>query len=55
MNETTAPPSNPTFCDLLKLTHKDALSVEAVSISAPADLDAAFAEMSRQPPGALLY
>jgi len=52
MNRTN--PSNPLMLDLLK-THatKDALSVDAVSISAPADLDAAFAEMSRQPPGAL--
>jgi putative ABC transport system substrate-binding protein len=32
---------------------KDGLPIDAVSISAPADLDAAFAEMSRQPPGAV--
>ena len=51
-------PSNPSsqiMLDLLKgLAEKDRLAIEAVSVSAPADLDAAFAEMSRQPPGAVV-
>jgi putative ABC transport system substrate-binding protein len=48
-------PSNPLMLDLLT-THaaKDGLSIDAINVSAPADLDAAFAEISRQSPGALL-
>ena len=52
MNPTN--PSNPLMLDLLKgQAAKDGLSIVAVSVSAPADLDAAFAAMSREPPGAL--
>jgi putative tryptophan/tyrosine transport system substrate-binding protein len=47
-------PSNPPMLDLLK-NHaaKDGFYIDAANVSAPADLDAAFAEMSRQPPGAV--
>jgi putative ABC transport system substrate-binding protein len=52
MNPTN--PSNPLMLDLLKgQAVKDGLSILAASVSAPADLDAAFAEMSRESPGAL--
>ena len=47
-------PSNPPMLDLLTgQAAKDGLSIDVMSVSAPADLDAAFAEMSRQLPGAL--
>jgi putative ABC transport system substrate-binding protein len=48
-------PSNPLMLDLLR-THaaKDGLAIDAVSVSAPSDLDAAFAEMARRPYGAHL-
>ncbi len=46
--------SNPLMLDLLKgHAAKDGISIDAASVSAPVDLDAAFAEMLRQPPGAL--
>ena len=52
MNPTN--PSNPLMVDLLKSQAvKDGLSMLAASVSAPADLDAAFTEMSREHPGAL--
>ncbi len=48
-------PSNPLMLDLLKAhAAKDGLSIDAIGVSAPADLDAAFTELSRQSPGALL-
>jgi putative ABC transport system substrate-binding protein len=51
-------PSNPSNAPMLALlttqAAKDGFSVNAVSVSAPADLDAAFAELSRQSPGALM-
>jgi putative tryptophan/tyrosine transport system substrate-binding protein len=47
-------PSNPLMLDLLTTqAAKDGLSLDAVNVSAPADLDAAFAELSRQSSGAL--
>src|SRR5258708_1355742 len=46
-------PSLPAMLDSLKdHAAKDGLTIDAVNVSAPADLDAAFAEMSRQAPGA---
>jgi putative tryptophan/tyrosine transport system substrate-binding protein len=47
-------PSLPAMLDLL-VHHaaKDGLAVDAVSVSAPADLDAAYAAMSRKSPGAV--
>ncbi len=46
--------SNQAMLDLLKgHAEKHGLAIDVVSVSAPADLDAAFAEMSRQPPGAV--
>jgi putative ABC transport system substrate-binding protein len=48
-------PSTQPMLDLLKdLAEKQQLAIDAVSVTAPADLDAAFAEMSRQPPGAVV-
>jgi putative tryptophan/tyrosine transport system substrate-binding protein len=48
-------PSNQAMLDLLReRAEKGGLVVDAVSVSAPVDLDAAFAEMSRQPPGAVI-
>src|SRR5258708_1018074 len=48
-------PSLPAMLDSLKdHAAKDGLTIDAVNVSAPADLDAAFAEMSRQPPGAVI-
>ena len=51
-------PTNPSLQAMLDLltnrAAKDGLAIDAVSVSAPADLDAAFAEMSRQLPGAVL-
>jgi putative ABC transport system substrate-binding protein len=48
-------PSSQTMLDLLRShAEKAGLVVDAVSVSAPADLDTAFAEMSRQPPGAVM-
>jgi putative ABC transport system substrate-binding protein len=47
-------PSLPAMLDSLKdHAAKDGLTIDAVNVSAPADLDAAFAEMSRQAPGAI--
>ena len=50
-------PTNPSLQPMLDLltnhAAKEGLAIDAVSVSAPADLDAAFAEMSRQPPGAI--
>src|SRR6266481_5885210 len=50
-------PTNPSLQPMLDLLKnhaaRDGLAIDAVSVSAPADLDAAFAEMSRQPPGAI--
>jgi putative tryptophan/tyrosine transport system substrate-binding protein len=47
-------PSNLLMLDLLRgHAAKDGLSIDAVSVGAPDDLDAAFAEMARQPAGAL--
>jgi putative tryptophan/tyrosine transport system substrate-binding protein len=52
MNPTNS--SNPLMVDLLKgQALKDGISILTASVSAPADLDAAFAEMSREHPGAL--
>jgi ABC-type uncharacterized transport system substrate-binding protein len=52
MNRTNT--SNPLMVDLLKnQAEKDGLSILVASVSWPADLDAAFAEMSREHPGAL--
>jgi putative ABC transport system substrate-binding protein len=47
-------PSHPAMLDLLK-NHaaKQGLSIDTADVSAPADLDAAFAAMSHEPPGAL--
>jgi putative tryptophan/tyrosine transport system substrate-binding protein len=46
--------SNQAMLDLLKgHAEKHGLAIDVVSVSAPADLDAAFAEMSRQPRGAV--
>ena len=46
--------SNPLMLDLLKgHAAKDGIAIDAASVSAPVDLDAAFAEMLRHPPGAL--
>jgi putative ABC transport system substrate-binding protein len=48
-------PSHPAMLDLLRSQAvKQGVAVDAVRIGAPADLDAAFAEISSQPPGALL-
>ena len=48
-------PSNPLMLDRLTAhAAKNGLLIDAVSVGAPADLDLAFAEISRQPPGALL-
>jgi putative tryptophan/tyrosine transport system substrate-binding protein len=48
-------PSNPLMLDLLTAyAAKEGFVVDAVSVSAPSDLDSAFAELSRVPPGALL-
>jgi len=50
-------PTNPSLQSMLDLltnrVAKDGLAIDAVSVSAPADLDAGFAEMSRQQPGAV--
>ena len=50
-------PTNPSLQPMLDLLKnhaaRDVLAIDAVGVSAPADLDAAFAEMSRQPPGAI--
>jgi putative ABC transport system substrate-binding protein len=47
-------PSLPAMLDLLKnQAARDGLVIDAVPVSAPADLEAAFAEMSRQGPGAI--
>jgi putative tryptophan/tyrosine transport system substrate-binding protein len=50
-------PTNPSLQPMLDLltnrAAKDGLAIDVVSVSAPADLDAAFAEMARQPAGAL--
>jgi putative ABC transport system substrate-binding protein len=50
-------PTNPSLQPMLDLltdhAAKEGLAIDAVSVSAPADLDAAFAEMSRRPPGAI--
>ena len=50
-------PTNPSLQPMLDLltsqAAKEGLAIDAVSVSAPADLDAAFAEMSRQSPGAI--
>jgi len=50
-------PTNPSLQPMLDLLKnhaaRDGLAIDAVGVSAPADLDAAFAEMSRQPPGAI--
>ena len=47
--------SNPLMLDLLTAhAAKSGLRIDAVNVSAPADLDAAFAAISKQPPGALL-
>jgi putative tryptophan/tyrosine transport system substrate-binding protein len=52
MNPTN--PSNQLMADLLKSqAARDKISVLAASVSAPADLDAAFTQMSREHPGAL--
>jgi len=46
--------SNSVMLDLLRdHAARDGLYIDAVSVSAPADLDAAFAKMSRQSPGAV--
>jgi ABC-type uncharacterized transport system substrate-binding protein len=48
-------PSHPAMLDLLRAhAAKYGLTIDAVRVGAPTDLDAAFAEISRQPPGALL-
>lgn len=48
-------PSNPLMLDqLMAHAAKNGLVIDAVSVGAPADLDSAFAEISRRPPGALL-
>lgn len=53
MNPTNS--SNQLMADLLKAqAAKDGISMLTASVSAPADLDAAFAQMSRERPGALL-
>jgi hypothetical protein len=39
---------------LKDVAEKDGLAMDTVSVSAPADLDAAFAEMSREAPGAVI-
>lgn len=53
MNPTN--PSNPLMLDRLTAhAAQNGLLIDAVSVSAPADLDSAFAAISRQPPGALL-
>jgi len=50
-------PTNPSLQPMLDLltnyATKNGLAIDAVSVSAPADLDAAFAEMARQAPGAI--
>ncbi|MDI1261877.1 MAG: ABC transporter substrate-binding protein [bacterium] len=52
MNPTN--PSNLLMADLLKdQGKKDRIAILAASVSAPADLDAAFAQISRERPGAL--
>ena len=53
MNPTNS--SNQLMADLLKAqAAKDGISMLTANVSAPADLDAAFAQMSRERPGALL-
>ena len=53
MNPTN--PSNPLMLDRLTAhATKNGFLIDAVSVGAPADLDSAFAEISRRPPGALL-
>ncbi|SHK72612.1 putative ABC transport system substrate-binding protein [Bradyrhizobium lablabi] len=51
-------PSNPStqaMLDLLKdPAEKQRIAIDVARVSAPADLEAAFAEMSRQPPGAVI-
>jgi putative tryptophan/tyrosine transport system substrate-binding protein len=48
-------PSTQPMLDLLKdLAEKQQLEIDAVSVTAPADLEAAFAEMSRQTRGAVI-
>src|SRR5476651_699329 len=47
-------PSNPPMVDMLKrYVANSGLTIATVGVGAPADLDAAFAEMSQQRPGAL--
>ena len=47
-------PSNPPMVDMLKRHVADkGLAIGTIGVGAPADLDAAFAEMARQKPGAL--
>ncbi|TMJ32487.1 MAG: ABC transporter substrate-binding protein [Alphaproteobacteria bacterium] len=47
-------PSNPPMVDMLKRhVASQGLSIATIGVGAPADLDAAFAEMARQRPGAL--
>jgi putative ABC transport system substrate-binding protein len=47
-------PSHQAMLDLLTVhAAKNGLSIDAASVRAPTDLDTAFAELSRQPPGAL--
>jgi putative ABC transport system substrate-binding protein len=47
-------PSNQAMLDLLQgHAAREGFSIDAVRVSAPADLDPAFAEMARQPPGAV--
>jgi putative tryptophan/tyrosine transport system substrate-binding protein len=47
-------PSNPPMVDMLKRHVADkGLTIGTIGVGAPADLDAAFAEMARQKPGAL--
>lgn len=48
-------PSHPLMLHILKdVAEKDGLAMDTVSVSAPADLDTAFAEMSREAPGAVI-
>jgi putative ABC transport system substrate-binding protein len=48
-------PSHPGMLDLLKdIAEKQRLAIDPVSVSAPADLEPAFAGMSRRPPGAVI-
>jgi putative ABC transport system substrate-binding protein len=47
-------PSNPPMVEtLIRYVANKELAIGTVGVSSPAELDAAFAEMSRQPPGAL--